>query len=595
MAMPAPQGHRTGFTVLRFLFGAMGLTAFVLGYIGIDGYLRHAAPAPPRWLDVTYYDMQLFVLGSEPLDSKGPYPWQLEFARFAAPVFTLLAVIEAIRILLAVEVRRILARRQHGHSVVCGDSQFARTLADQLYAAGKRVVVVRSHPFGPLEFRRRRLLGVAGDPTSPEVLRGAGVVRAQEIYACTDDDDSNHAIATAVSTLVPGRRSPARLYVQVHDAEMCLSLQARRLASVGSSRLRLDYFNVDDLAARVLNRHHPLRPAPGRPTRILIAGGAPFRRAVLVETARYWRLLGPAPDHPLYVDLIAGDASAELAAAGNRYPFLPRICRIAPHDIELDSLIREGRLGGPYDRIFLCDLDEHRGLKAALSSPALWRGGPGSVFVPLHRQAALAAAFHGAPGNDLLDEVHGRLLLYPVVTRACDHDVIAEDLVERLARQTHEAYLAQPGPHPGEPAGPARVPWSGLSEHLRRANREQVGDIAIKLQALSCVVAPRNGDGLDRLDEEKVEQLARMEHDRWVAVRRDQGWQYGDVRDDTRRRHPDLRRWEEVPESTRDKNREAVRQLPEILADAGFEIVRVGIDASAAGMLSAGTQRGEHG
>ncbi|GAB3932819.1 hypothetical protein GCM10027614_02690 [Micromonospora vulcania] len=145
--------------------------------------------------------------------------------------------------------------------MVCGDSQFAHMLADRLFTEGERVVVVRAEPFGPLEYRRRRYLGVIGDPTSSEVLRGAGLPQAHTVYACSDDDDRNHAIANAASRLIQDRRQPARVYVQVHDPELCLALQARRLGAAGSSRLRLDYFHVDDVAARALHRYHPC-PGP---------------------------------------------------------------------------------------------------------------------------------------------------------------------------------------------------------------------------------------------------------------------------------------------------------------------------------------------
>ena len=250
---------------LRVLFGVIGLAALILGYVGFERLNEVRPDTAHDPYDVFYFVLQLFVIGAEPFQNAGPYPWQLQVARFAAPLFTLLAVAEAGRLLLASEIRRLRARRARGHVLVCGDSQFAHMLADRLFADGERVVVVRSKPFGPLEYRWRRYLGVIGDPTSPEVLRGAGLPRAHTIYACSEDDDRNHAIANTASRLIHDRRQPPRVYVLVHDSEMCLSLQARRLGAAGSSRLRLDYFHVDDVAARALHRHHPL-PRCGRPT-----------------------------------------------------------------------------------------------------------------------------------------------------------------------------------------------------------------------------------------------------------------------------------------------------------------------------------------
>ncbi|MEU4679276.1 RyR domain-containing protein [Micromonospora sp. NPDC023737] len=586
MTQPAG-GSRPPGSLLRVVFAIIGLVALVLGYIGFERLLEERPETAHDWYDLIYFDLQLFVLGAEPLQEPGPYPWQLQVARFAAPLFTLLAVAEASRLLLAAEIRRVRARRARDHVLVCGDSQFAHMLADRLFADGERVVVVRSEPFGPLEYRRRRYLGVVGDPTSAEVLRGAGLPLAQTIYACTDDDDRNHAIVNTASRLIQDRRQPPRAYVQVHDPEMCLSLQARRLGAAGSSRMRLDYFHVDDVAARALYRHHPLPPGSGRPTRVLIAGRGAFRRALLVETARHRRTRradagvgeqGP----PLQVDLVAPDACAELALVASRYPFLAVTCDLSAYEVTLGELLARDEMGaGAYDRIYVCPTDESSGLQFVLDTPALWQGTQSSVFVPVYRQAALAAAFHGDSRHDLLDEVHGKLRLYPVLTRACDARLIAEDLTERLAQQIHDRYLHAQRRAVARPAdAPAMVDWPQLPESLRRANRAYVQDIAAKLLNLGCVVAPRHGSGGDasaagQAIDDRIEELARLEHERWCRERRSEGWTYGEPRDDVRRRHPALRPWNELPPDVQEQNREEVRALPEVLSDSGFELIRL--------------------
>ncbi|WP_341715790.1 RyR domain-containing protein [Micromonospora sp. FIMYZ51] len=570
---------------LRWAFVIVGLTALILGYLGFQRLGQLRPDTINDRYDALYYSAQLFVFSAEPFEDPGPLPWQLQVARFLAPLLTLLAVAEAGRLLLAAEIRRLRARRASGHALVCGDSQFAQMLADRLFADGERVVVVRSEPFGPLEYRRRRYLGVIGDPTSAEVLRGAGLPRAHTIYACTHDDDLNHAIANAASRLIADRRHPPRVYVQVHDPEMCLSLQARRLGAAGSSRLRLDYFHVDDIAARALHRHHPLHRAVGRQTSVLIAGSGSFRRALLVETARHWRAHPSEPGiaRPrLRVDLVAPDASTELALAASRYPFLDTVCQLSAYDRGIDDLTGLAQFGaGGYDRIYVCVPQESSGLQFVLDTPGLWQGVREAVFVPVYRQAALAAAFHGDPGHDLLDEVHGKLRLYPVLTEACDARLIAEDLTERLAQQIHERYLhtrLRSGARLG--SAPAMVGWSRLPASLQRANRSYVQDIAAKLLDLGCVVAPRHGGSGDasaagQAIDDRIDHLARLEHERWCRERRGEGWTYGEPRDDARQRHPELRPWDELSPAIQEQNREEIRTLPDVLSDSGFELIRL--------------------
>jgi hypothetical protein len=53
------------------------------------------------------------------------------------------------------------------------------------------------------------------------------------------------------------------------------------------------------------------------------------------------------------------------------------------------------------------------------------------------------------------------------------------------------------------------------------------------------------------------------------------GWSYGAARDDVRMLHPSLVPYDELPEDEREKDRDAIRDLPRMLAEAGFEIHRL--------------------
>lgn len=571
VAGPNRGGSRERVTIVWSVFVAVGITAFVLGWHGMTQYLaRVDQPAYSGW-DVLYFVLQLYVLGAEPLENLGGKPVALELARFMAPLFTLLTVVETGRILLAGEVRRLRARMARRHAVVCGDTAFAKALAEQLFATGRRVVVVRSQPFGSLELRHRRMLGVPGDPRSPAVLRGAGIRRARHLYVCGDDDQVNHAVAVAASTELQHRRLPPWIYVQLNRQQTCASLQARRLGAAGSNRFRLDYFHVDDVAARMLYRRHPLRRVSGRPIRLLLAGDGSFPRVLLVETARYWRDLPGTAREQLQVDVIGPDATRTVAALAARFPFLDTVCRINRHNESLDTWLPRISGHARYDRIYLSYRDEQWMLDLALERPDLWQAVTEAVFVATYANAALADAFHGGEFNDLLDEVNGKLQVYPIITRACDAQLISDDLTERLARQIHQRYLRAAR---GRPSAASSVDWSRLSESMRNANRAQVQGIATKLQALGCVIAVRNGeDGL--ITTHEVERLAVLEHLRWCAERSSQGWRFGTVRDDRRRRHPDLVAWAALSDDSKEKARDAVRWMTEVLADEGFTIVRL--------------------
>jgi hypothetical protein len=313
-----------------------------------------------------------------------------------------------------------------------------------------------------------------------------------------------------------------------------------------------------------------VRPAEDRPTRLLITGDGSFPRVLLVETARYWRSIGGERDR-LHIDVIGLDAGRTVAALSARFPFLDRACRVRAHNELLDTWLPRISRPARYDRIYLCHSDEQSMFDLALESPHLWQAVTEAVFVATYHSAALADAFHGGEHNDLLDEVGGRLQVYPIITRACDAALITDDLTERLARQFHQRYLAAPHLHTSDASG---VDWWELSESMRNANRAQVQGIAAKMQVLECVIAVRNGEDAI-ITEEELERIARHEHERWCLERAGQGWRHGQERDDRRRRHPDLVDWDELSEDSREKAREAVRSMSDMLADEGFTIVRL--------------------
>ncbi len=91
--------------------------------------------------------------------------------------------------------------------------------------------------------------------------------------------------------------------------------------------------------------------------------------------------------------------------------------------------------------------------------------------------------------------------------------------------------------------------------------------MAVKLAAIGCRVVDGSASNFAFTDAE-IEVLARMEHRRWSGERLLRGWRPGE-RDDERRLHPDLKPFEELDDDGREKDRDAVRAIPEVLAQVG--------------------------
>jgi hypothetical protein len=165
----------------------------------------------------------------------------------------------------------------------------------------------------------------------------------------------------------------------------------------------------------------------------------------------------------------------------------------------------------------------------------------------------------------------------PQVLANVDQQIVRLD--ERLPRSIHAAYLedrAEAGETPV--ANPSLRAWGELPETLKNANRDQAAHLRLKLRTIGCDLAPEGGSGdgggTFEFTSDEFEQLAELEHQRWVDQRRADGWKEGPAKDLDRKLSPYLVPWTELDEDVKELDRDVIRRLPEIAGLAGYRIVR---------------------
>jgi len=191
------------------------------------------------------------------------------------------------------------------------------------------------------------------------------------------------------------------------------------------------------------------------------------------------------------------------------------------------------------------------GAADALLSDPVWLGTPTLMAMPLDPASAqafvTAASYRHEPDRKL-----------------------------RMAQSFHEHYLSE---NPQKLPEKLR-PWEMLAPTYRTANLEQAGYVVEILRAAGFDVRRKSGrrgaitDFTGKPWRRHVERMAELEHGRWNIERLRDGWRFGRLRDDDRKLHDCLVSWENLPESIRQYDRNAVRAFPGILAKAGLEIVR---------------------
>ncbi len=140
-----------------------------------------------------------------------------------------------------------------------------------------------------------------------------------------------------------------------------------------------------------------------------------------------------------------------------------------------------------------------------------------------------------------------------------------------LAQAIHEDYCQMARSYGDTPeTNSALVPWDNLPPGLQAANLAQADDIPHKLRALGYEIVEAGGVPATeiRLDPALVEPLSILEHDRWMSEKLRAGWTYAPVRDNARLHHPLLVPYDDLPEREKEKDRDTVRNIPNLLAKA---------------------------
>jgi hypothetical protein len=145
------------------------------------------------------------------------------------------------------------------------------------------------------------------------------------------------------------------------------------------------------------------------------------------------------------------------------------------------------------------------------------------------------------------------------------HVELDDATVERLARRIHERYVTR-----FNADGPS---WVELADERRDANRAQARDMVAKLRAIGARVESGPQETPFTFSDAELERLAEHEHERWMAQRIGAGWRFG-RRDDARLRHPMIKPWHKLGRIEREKDRAAVRQIPDLLISEGLRIIR---------------------
>jgi len=562
----------------------VALGVFALGTIGYLDY--HGASARYGVLDALYRAPLLFAFGGTVTP---PVPVTLQIARIVAPIVTGSLAVSGILRLSREQARVLVIRLLVGdHVVIAGLGATGARLAYALSDSDLAVVVIErdqgnEHLAG---CRERGVTVLFGDATDPVMLRKAGVDKARWIVVVCGDDGTNIDIAATAATVKRSRRSVLTAFVHLGDLDIWRLVHEDAALFRATRGLRLEFFNVLASGARLLLDQAPpfpvlAAPSPRRP-HLLLVGVEGAGEQVVLYMARLWAASSPTAEERLRITFAGPTAEADVARLRERYPPLERIAELDARQgaIESASYQSGDAMVGPDDR---CDItrayvfldSEADALIAALALHAR----PDTLRVPV----TVALSDAGAGIGLVLANETGRfagIQPFGIMTAAVTPKLLLGGTSELLAQAKHADYVRHEVALGHTRAdNPAIVPWDELHENFKESNRLYADGIGSTLETAGCVLVPlamREGDtpGFEFTDAE-LERLARREHERWMNDLITAGWRpTTGVKDAERKLHPLLVPWEELREAEREKDRDAIRELPAMIELTGFRVQR---------------------
>jgi len=161
------------------------------------------------------------------------------------------------------------------------------------------------------------------------------------------------------------------------------------------------------------------------------------------------------------------------------------------------------------------------------------------------------------------------------------YDIGAAGTHELVARAIHDEYIEQQKRSGATPeSNPSMRPWNELPHRLKDSNLRQADNIWKTLHMIHCAIgfSVASREPPFEFTGSELEFLAERAHEQWVDERVKKGWAYGKVRDDLQKIHDCIVPWDRLPEEQRDKDRNAARTLPVILAKVNLKIIRLDKD-----------------
>jgi len=581
-----------------FVFSAGALTLFsgtlgmwMLDHAGsaatkgtVDGEAVHSgSPWPLVMATSVYHSVQMLVLHT-PHFHGGTNAF-VEVGRWSGLVTAVSASVLVLWKRLRMEFLKFRASTWSGHYMVCGLSESTLQLVECLREENRdRTVLVLDPDPAPHLLGKCTSLGVPVVQRSwndPKLFRGTRMEHCQRLIVACADDGANIDIVSVLKRFSGSTGWPlSRATIQLFDSNLRSTLQHWfEEPAQGGAPAAPRFVDIHDTLARRFLEDHPLdgngiAADSKKSVHLVILGFGRMGRSLALRAAKSGHY---SNGRKIRISVLDRTASSQRQRLLFRFPVLstPQVCSMEFHQMEaesFDALRLISGLAGDADvrlQIAVCLDDDLRSLEVGMRLfEAVGDRLDGGVAIRLRSSAGVEGSLLG-DRTEPAKPISPGLRRFGSLESVCRGEHPMADGNDEVARAVHDDFVSQRmGSTIRKPENdPALKPWEALPEDIRESNRQQADHIPIKLRAIGLKpVGPGEpGEPVIAFAPIEVETLARAEHERWNAERWLAGWRYGSPNDKLKRVSPYLVGWDDLDDSIREYDREAVRRIPAVL------------------------------
>lgn len=526
-----------------------------------------------RFSHAFYEIVLLFAFAGEWTLDISPLPWQIEVARLIAPAATLMTLLFVFAEEARVELINFMVRYRNDHIIVGGLGrrawQFIQTCDNP-----RKLVAVERNPDSPFveRARQRGISVIIGDVLDAGIYEKIGLRRAKDLVAFTGSDGTNVDLALKARDFV--RTHPPNIHLRIHlhadEPKLADRLQDYPKFYAEYSLAEISFFSVYDLSARILFQSYPpdlyADVFGQRQVHIALFTFEGMARHILLEAARMCHFRNSSRTRFTIFDK---DAAARQKELQNEYPHVREICDIdfvqlevnGQHDIdELSTLLLQS-----ITYHVICDDSDEDNLNCSLilRDALLKRKGCNApIMVRMQQSSGLAQLLESRTGGP---ENPDGLYPYGMLDQVLEQDNIINARLDRLAKIIHRIYEEPSDLTDQITHQSTQQDWSELREFKRKQNRLQADHLEVKLRAIRCSAREESSPGFT-FSAQEAELLAMMEHERWFATQKNDGWVLGPEKVEDAKINPDMVPWELLNDAVKESEIRRMRIYPTFFA-----------------------------